>query len=91
MLRQFNENHVSTSLGIYRVPKELRKKVVNSLYLPHLKKLEVMESKLRNQGFGFSCFNSHRDYSNAKKLNIRENNESFGFEDGELIPFKTTS
>jgi len=89
MIKAFDPDHLSTSLEIYRVPIEERKKIIDWLYLPYILKLLQKEAALTQKGFEVSAFRSTRDYSKIEQHHRSEKSLDQRINDGEII--KTSS
>jgi hypothetical protein len=85
MIKALDEKHVSTSLEIYRVPVELRRKLIDWLYLPHISRLLEKEAFLAGKGFEAKVFRASRDYSKIDQKYSSGKPLDQRLEDGEVI------
>ncbi|MBT3666714.1 MAG: hypothetical protein HN548_04480 [Opitutae bacterium] len=88
MIKMLDENHVSISLEIYRVQTELRRKLIDWLYLPHIARLLEKESFLSDMGFDAKAFRSIRDFSKMDEKHRSGKTLNQRLEDGEIIRTK---
>ena len=88
MIKMLDEEHISTSLEIYRVPTELRRKLIDWLYFPHITRLLEKESYLSNMGIEAKAFLSTRDFSKIEETHHSEKTLARRLEDGEIIRTK---
>ena len=85
MIRALDPNHFLTAFEIYRVPIELRKKIIDWLYVPHIVKLLKKEADLAQKGFNAKAFNSTRNYSRVDSQRISDSSLKKLVDDGEVI------
>jgi hypothetical protein len=85
MIKAFDANHLSTSLEIYRVPIEVRKQIIDWLYVPHILRLLEKERKLSELGFEIKLFRTSRDYSKIDLHHRSDKSLNKRIEEGELI------
>lgn len=88
MIKALDASHLSTSLEIYRVPIEVRKKIINWLYLPHILRLLEKQTELDEIGFKLKVFRSVRDYSKIDLQHHTEKSLRQRIEEGEIINLK---
>ena len=88
MIKVFDANHLSTSLDIYRVPIEARKKIIDCLYIPYISKLLEKEAALVKKGFKVKAFRSVRDYSKIDKYQRSRKSLDQRIKEGEIIRTK---
>ena len=88
MIKAFDASHLSTSLEIYRVPIEVRKKIINWLYLPHILRLLEKQRELDELGFKLKVFRSARDYSKIDLHHHTGKSLRQRIEEGEIINLK---
>lgn len=85
MIKAFDANHLSTSLEIYRVPIEARKKIIDWLYVPHISRLLEKEAALAQKGFKVKVFRSARDYSKIDQHHRSEKSLDQRIQECEII------
>jgi len=85
MIKAYDENHLSTSLEIYRVPIEARKKIIDWLYVPHISRLLEKEATLAQKGFKVKVFRSARDYSKIDQHHRSEKSLDQRIQEGEIM------
>jgi len=85
MIKALDDNHLSTSLEIYRVPVEERKKIIDWLYVPYILKLLEKEMTLTQKGFKICAFRSSRDYSKIDHHHRSEKSLDQRIHDCEII------
>jgi len=90
MIKAFDANHISTSLEIYRVPIEVRKKIIDWLYVPHILRLLEKEAALAKKGFDVKVFRSARDYSKIDQHHYSEKSLDQRIQEGEIIKIRMT-
>jgi hypothetical protein len=88
MIRALDATHVSSSLEVYKVPIDLRKKVIKWLYKPYIKKLLEKEISLKRKGVTAKAFRSSRDYSEVDKHNRPKKSFHQRIQDGEIIKIR---
>jgi len=91
MIKAFDANHISTSLEIYRVPIEVRKKIIDWLYVPHILRLLEKEAALAKKGFDVKVFRSARDYSKIDQHHYSEKSLDQRIQEGEIIKIRMTN
>jgi hypothetical protein len=89
MIKAFDDNHVSTSLDVYKVALELRRQLIDILYLPYVRKLLQKEELLGSLGFGTKAFRSTRDYSKIDRRHRSDKTIEQRVNDGELIKIRS--
>ena len=88
MIKAFDAFHISTSLDIYRVPIEERKKIIDWLYVPYISRLLEKEFTLTQKGFTAKAFHSVRDYSKIDLQHHTKKSLDKRIQEGEIIKIR---